>query len=236
MVVGDHKHHSEGAAMAVEMVTARHSAQHRAGVDQPRDARLLQAVLVARDGVPNDEMPAVGPHVEEDAAVAAVEGPRAAAVGVRGEGRRRGGGEAGLGVSLHDLEPVEEAEQGRGSVEGAVAAEEPGVAEDAEPRLADEGGAEEVLGLVRREAEENLDHDVVDQRQRRAWRRHGALGAAAAARGGGEVFGGATANEGWACRMLEITAIEIFVKALFSSPKIQKIFRHIESYGTCMKH
>jgi hypothetical protein len=27
-------------------------------------------VLVARDGVPNDEMPAVGPHVEEDAAVA----------------------------------------------------------------------------------------------------------------------------------------------------------------------
>jgi hypothetical protein len=31
-----------------------------------------------------------------------------------------------------------------------------------------------VLGLVRREAEEDLGHDVVDQRQRRAWRRHGA--------------------------------------------------------------
>jgi hypothetical protein len=27
---------------------------------------------------------------------------------VRGEGRRRGGGEAGLGVTLHDHEPVEE--------------------------------------------------------------------------------------------------------------------------------
>lgn len=171
------------------MVTARHSAQHCGGVDQPRDARLLQAVLVARDGVPNDEMPAVGPHVEEDAAVAAVEGPRAAAVGVPGEARRRGGGEAGLGVSLDDHEPVEEAEEGRASVEGSVAGEEPGVAEDAEPRLADEGGAEEVLGLVRREAEEDLGHDVVDQRRRRAWRRHGVLvGGGGARRRGGFFF------------------------------------------------
>jgi hypothetical protein len=38
--------------------------------------------------------------------VAAVE--RAAVLRVRGEGRRRGGGEAGLGVTLHDHEPVEE--------------------------------------------------------------------------------------------------------------------------------
>jgi hypothetical protein len=58
---------------------------------------------------------------------------------------------------------VEEAEEGRGSVEGAVAAEEDRVAEDAEPRLADEGGAEEMLRLVRREAEEDLGHDVFDQ-------------------------------------------------------------------------
>ena len=42
----------------------------------------------------------------------------------------------------------EEAEEGRGFVEGAVAAEEAWVAEAAEPRLAYEGGKEEVLQLV----------------------------------------------------------------------------------------
>jgi hypothetical protein len=58
-------------------------------------------------------------------------------------------------------------------MEVAVAAAEAGVADDAEPRLADEGGADEVLGLVRREAQEDLGDDVVDKRRRR--RRHGAL-------------------------------------------------------------
>jgi hypothetical protein len=102
--------------------------------------------------------------VDEDAAVAAVEGARAAAAGARmGEvGHRCGGGEAGVGVPFDDLAPVEEAEKGRGSVEGAVPAAEARVAEGAEPRLADEGRAEEVLRLVEREAED-LGDDVVDQ-------------------------------------------------------------------------
>ena len=61
-------------------------------------------------------------------------------------------------------------------MEGVVAAEEARVEEDAEPRLADKGGAEEMLRLVRQEAEEDLDRDVFDQvRQRRRWR-HGAGG------------------------------------------------------------
>ena len=42
----------------------------------------------------------------------------------------------------------EEAEEGRGFVEGAVAAEEARAAEAVEPRLAYEGGAEEALQLV----------------------------------------------------------------------------------------
>jgi len=42
----------------------------------------------------------------------------------------------------------EEAKKGRGFVEGAVAAEEARVAEAAEPRLAYEGGAQEVLQLI----------------------------------------------------------------------------------------
>ena len=44
----------------------------------------------------------------------------------------------------------EEAEEGRGFVEGAVAAEEARVAEAAEPWLAYKGGAEEVLQLIGR--------------------------------------------------------------------------------------
>ena len=86
-------------------------------------------------------------------------------------GHRCGGRDAWDGEPSEDLVPVEEAEEGRSSVEGAVPAAEDGVAKDAEPRLADEGGAEEVLGLVGREAEEDLGDDVVDQRRRRAWRR-----------------------------------------------------------------
>ena len=164
--------------MAVEVVAAFSGAEHRGAagaVGHPVNAGLAQTVVVARDGVPDEEIhiPALQ-HVDEYAAVAAVEGARVATVGARvGEGGHRcGGGEAQGAVPLGDLAPLEEAEEGRGTVEGAVLAAEVRVAEDAESRLADEGGAEEVLGLVGREAEEDLGDDVVDQRRRRAWRRH----------------------------------------------------------------
>jgi hypothetical protein len=145
----------------------------------------------ARDGVPDEEIQIqalIFKHVDEDATVAAVEGARAVAVGawVGEVGHRRGRGEAGSRVPLADLEPVEEAEEWRCSVERAVAAEEARVAQDAEPWLADEGGAEEVLGLVRREAEEDLADKLVHQLRWwswRRWRRHGARG------GGCEGFG-----------------------------------------------
>ena len=58
-------------------------------------------------------------------------------------------------------------------MEAAVAAEEGGVGEDAAPRLADEGRAEEARWLVRREAEEDLHDDVLVQLRRR--RSHGVL-------------------------------------------------------------
>jgi hypothetical protein len=67
---------------------------------------------------------------------------------------------------------VEEAEQGRRPVEGAIAAAEGGVAKGAEPGLADEGRAEEVRGLFGREAEEDLAHELGHQFRRR--RSHGA--------------------------------------------------------------
>lgn len=45
-------------------------------------------------------------------------------------------------------------------MEAAVAAEEGGVGEDAAPRLADEGGPDEVRWLFRRDAEEDLRDGV----------------------------------------------------------------------------
>ena len=61
-------------------------------------------------------------------------------------------------------------------MEAAVPAEEGGVGEEALPELADEGGAEEAAGLVRREAEEDLSDGVVGQLRRRELRCHGAGG------------------------------------------------------------
>ena len=71
-------------------------------------------------------------------------------------------------------------------MEAAVPAEEGGVGEEALPELADEGGAEEAAGLVRREAEEDLSDGVVGQLRRREMRRHGAgvLGAEICVGGG----------------------------------------------------
>ncbi|PUZ68322.1 hypothetical protein GQ55_2G017200 [Panicum hallii var. hallii] len=123
--------HSEGAAVAVEVVAAGGGAEHRGGggVLVVQDVRLGHGVAVAGDGVPDEETRAPVQQVEEDAAVAAVEGHRAAeepAVGPgMGEGGDCGGGdEAGDGGACDEVQPVEEAEQGRRPVEGAVAAEE----------------------------------------------------------------------------------------------------------------
>ena len=69
-------------------------------------------------------------------------------------------------VSVSQAFVAEEAEHGRRPVERAVLAGEDEVAEDAAPGGADGGGADEGLGVVRRDAEEDLGHGVVDQRRR----------------------------------------------------------------------
>lgn len=58
-------------------------------------------------------------------------------------------------------------------MELAVAAAEAGVGEDAAPRLADRGGADKVLWLVRRKAEEYLLEELVQQHRRRRQGQHG---------------------------------------------------------------
>ena len=103
--------------------------------------------------------------------MAAVESP-ASQVQPEERGACCGGNELG---NLAGVEAVREAEQGRRSVELAVAAGEGRVGEDAAPRFADEGGAEEAGGVVRWEAEEDLGDGVVDELRGLARRRHGVL-------------------------------------------------------------
>jgi len=171
---------------------ASHIAEHGGGVGRVLDAGRRQVRPVIRDRIPHGEAPAVR-LLEEDAAVATVEGPGNAAVAVvvvrcmQERGRRRGGDEARGGrreIEYHvregrrEIEVVEEAEQGSASVEGAVAAEEAGVGDDAVPAFADEGSSGEVRGLVWSDAEEDLLREVVVQLRRRPrWCHvHGAFG------------------------------------------------------------
>ncbi|KAJ1287606.1 hypothetical protein BS78_02G022900 [Paspalum vaginatum] len=159
------------------MVAAIGGAEHGGAAEHPVDVGLGHGSAVAGDRVPDDVGRVEAPrHPDEHAAVAA--GER-----VGGVGHRRGGDEAFVGASWV---PGDEAEERWGSVEGAVAAEEGAVAEGAEPRLADERGAEEVLGLVGREAAEDLADEVVHQlRWWWWWRRRRHVGIPIFGGGGG---------------------------------------------------
>ena len=75
-------------------------------------------------------------------------------------GRAEGGG--GFKVERRSL-GAEQTEHGRRAVELAEPAPEVGVGDEAAPELADEGGADEGRGVVRREAEEDLLDGVVHQ-------------------------------------------------------------------------
>jgi len=112
-------------------------------------------LLVAGDGVPDDEAPGriLLERLEQRAPVAALNDPPVGAVERRrGEGGGAGGGDDESSVGTYVVDVVEEAEQGRRAVEPAVAAEEGGVGEELAPGLADEGGAHEARRIVRREA------------------------------------------------------------------------------------
>ena len=113
--------------------------------------------------------------VEENTAVAGVERAAEEEVGARrAEVGGRGGHEAGIwSVGFgsnptrtgHDV--AHEPQHGRRAVGLAEPAPEPGAADEAEPGLADEGGADEERGLVPREAEEDLLLELLRQRRRR---------------------------------------------------------------------
>jgi hypothetical protein len=115
---------------------------------------------------------------EEDVAVAAVEGPHIeGVVGLRNEkgGHCYRGDDTTIPACFDCFLPVDEAEERRGSVEVSVPAEEGVVGEGVEPWFADEGGAEEPLGLVRQEAEQDLEDGIVSQVKQWRRRRHGAV-------------------------------------------------------------
>lgn len=89
--------------------------------------------------------------------MAAVQGPVDQAATARMDGGEGGGADVDTAV-------FEEPQDGRRPVELEVAAAESRIGEDAEPGLADDGGADEAGGLSRREAEE----DRIDQLRRKA--------------------------------------------------------------------
>jgi hypothetical protein len=87
----------EGAAVAVEVVAALRGVEHRGGVACPRNVWLRKGVTVARDGVPDEEIPAVAvPHIlshadeDEDTTVATVEKACEAEAAVGAPGLRGG--------------------------------------------------------------------------------------------------------------------------------------------------
>ena len=116
--------------------------------------------LLIRDGVPDHD--AASP-TEEDTAVAGIQSAQAPAVGLRGaEGGR--GNESGCAVAV---EVADHPQHWGVAVELAEAAAEAGVGDEAAPAPADERGADEIRGLVRRQAEEYLLHELIQQRRRR---------------------------------------------------------------------
>jgi hypothetical protein len=126
----------------------------------------------AGDGVPDNEL-LVGIVVEEDAAVAAVKHP---AMEAWRHGDTRGGDGSGdetdtpiWGAAEHP-KVLEEAKDGRCSMECAKAVEEGGAADETPPAPADERSSEEEA-RIRREAEEDLLKDVVRREIRRRRRR-----------------------------------------------------------------
>jgi hypothetical protein len=94
--------------------------------------------------------------------VAAVQGNPAGTVGLGGE--EGGGGD--------ELLEVEEPQDGRCSMELAVAAAEARGGQDAAPRLTDSGGADEPCRLLGPKAEEDLLDELVHQDRQRRRRRH----------------------------------------------------------------
>jgi len=90
---------------------------------------------------------------------------------------QRGGGRCAheaAAVAVAVVVAEESQHGGRAAVELAESALEAGAGDEAAPRLADERGAEEARGLLRREAEEDLFDKLLHQRRRRR-RRQGRL-------------------------------------------------------------
>ena len=170
LVSGGHQDDEEGSAVAVEVVARAAGRTEHSRVPVAREQRPHQGqlALLARYRVPDEEStrpPARG--AEEDAAVASVDRVPAAVVGV-GRAEGAGGDEAG-----HVDAVAQEAEHGGRAVELAEPAAEAGPGDEAAPGLADEGGVEEVGGLRRREADDDLLDELVHQSRDPRRRSHG---------------------------------------------------------------
>jgi hypothetical protein len=132
-----------------------------------------QGPLIIGDRVPDDEsglhslehVAAPSDSVEEDPAMAGIMCAIVMAVGVDWPERTRGD-EACIPAGVDEV--AEEPQQQRRPVALAVSATEATASKEAGPTLADESDIEEMLVVIRRDAEEDLFDDLVRQLRRRA--------------------------------------------------------------------
>lgn len=167
------------------MVTAARSIEHRRIEELSSWERGLRQQLLLLAGTaipygkarahvrdPTEDVPPVAVRVhglKEDAAMAAVDdAPAVVAAAAERLQQQRGGCGGGDEARPAGAVVVDVAEKGRRSVEGAVAAAEGAVAEQAAPGLADKGGTHECRGIVRRDADQDLA-DQVGREIRRRW-------------------------------------------------------------------
>lgn len=162
------EHYPKRATMATKVATCFGPGAEDRGVPAIwMPLQLGEVPVRVRDGVPDHEgRPSmVGVVVEEYAAMAGIDGAAVAAVELRHVGVRGRGDELARVYEVSAGEIAEQALDCGYAMELAESAAEAGIGDEAAPCLADEGGFGEARGIVRRESEENLFHQLVRQRR-----------------------------------------------------------------------
>ena len=148
--------HGKRARVAGYMVAAVHGAEHRGCAEV---VRLSQFGLPPGHGIPDDSFITLFREPKENAAMAAVEHESAFPFGNGTAGAELFCGDEALGVAGHPA--LQEAQDRSCSMQGEVAALERVAREEAAPRFAGEGGMDEDLRLLRRNAEQDLFHELL---------------------------------------------------------------------------
>ena len=148
--------HGKRARVAGCMVAAVHGAEHRGCAEV---VRLSQFGPPPGHGIPDDSFIALLQAPKKNTAMAAVVHESALQFGNGTAGAELFCGDEALEVAGHPA--LQEAQDRSCSMQGEVAASERVAGEEAAPRFVSEGGADEDLWLLRRNAEQDLFHELL---------------------------------------------------------------------------